>query len=152
MRLTTQHFKGQVFWIGCRGARLATCEQLLQFATQHCPQPGKVVVHLGGNDIGINTTAYMIKTLRSLPDLVRHYTVGAQLLFSEIITRQNFRNIEVKIGEKVRCRVNAFARSQLSVVKHEGLNQGMDGLFSEDGVHFTSVGNVLFLQDLLKAL
>ena len=151
-QLTASHSQGLVYWIGLRGARLQDCERLLSLALETCPDPDTVVVHLGGNDIGINSLRFCLRLIRHLPQLVAQYAPQAVLYWSDVLPRVAYRGIERVPAEKTRIRMNMCARSFRFVIgiKHPSLKSETKENFRADGVHLTERGNAIFISTLLE--
>lgn len=120
--------------------------------------PDILVIHCGGNDIGaIELLDFRRQIRASLFDIMTMLP-STKLVWSQILPRSSWRyskNIEAM--NRSAARLNNFAawiciQSGGSYVKYPEILWNMPGLFSEDGVHLSNIGNEVFLYRLQTAI
>ena len=114
-----------------------------------------LVIYVGGNDIGKeknwNNLKLFLRTIqRKLPNTI--------IVRSQILPRRSYRfSTNNKAMEKCRYRLNnsiaKFVLEEMGgrYIRHPELFRSWS-LFGDDGVHLTSFGNNLFLNDLQGGL
>jgi hypothetical protein len=153
LKLAAESSQSRVFWCGMRGGRLIDCEQLLQAAVKNFPKPDTIIIHLGGNDIGTSSIKFCLGRIQDMPCLVAKYAPQACLVWSDILPRRCYRNIDIIPAENMRQRLNLFARSlspYILALKHGVFKNTPDNLYKQDGVHLSTLGSVHFATKLLQ--
>lgn len=138
------------WWQGYSGLRLTRTEAKLRTLLQVKEPPSYLMLHVGGNDLGVKP----IKELKTILDNIIKFAVsnmpGVILIWSEILPRDWG---EGKTGlEAARKRLNTYAAKQFKsqggfYLRHKNMPFGYD-LYAQDGVHLTSLGNRKLLGNL----
>ncbi|KAM3930954.1 uncharacterized protein RB166_004439 [Leptodactylus fuscus] len=119
---------------------------VLHFHSQMDRPPNVLVIHAGGNDLGVRTSRELARDIKY--DLLRIWSMypGIVLVWSEIVARLSWRHARSvaklnKARRKVNTTVSAFvARNGGIVVRHRDLEVPHSGHMSRDGVHLNDVG------------
>jgi len=120
--------------------------------------PSYLVVHVGGNDIGKEKIGYLRNNLLLFLRTIQRKLPNTIIVWSQILPRRSYRfSTNNKAMEKCRYRLNnSIAKFVLEkmggrYIRHPELFRSWS-LFEDDGVHLTSCGNNLFLNDLQGGL
>ncbi|XP_056389246.1 uncharacterized protein LOC130356936 [Hyla sarda] len=148
----------QVRWLGKGGMRWSELLSRVQFFVQLDRSPDILVVHLGGNDLGVRRSRDLIRDIKldllrlwsSFPDLV--------LVWSEMVARQKWRQARSVVAiNKARIKVNKavskfVARNGGLVARHRDLEEGGADFVASDGIHLNGMGMDLWLLELKETV
>ena len=143
-----------VQWLGRRGLRWGGLPQLL-FRSGLVPGPPEILlIHLGGNDLGLlKGKALIIQTRLDFESIWRRWP-GTWTAWSHMLPRckwhegRNVRplNRAVKlVNREIKCFLQA---RQGFTIPHPRISITRGDLYRADGVHLSDAGNDIFLQDL----
>ncbi|XP_062972038.1 uncharacterized protein LOC134392018 isoform X2 [Elgaria multicarinata webbii] len=149
--------RANIQWLGRRGMRW---ERLLPTLFQDTPAaapPQVLIIHLGGNDLGLLKGKALI--LQAIADfkIIRQRWPRVRIVWSCILPRFIWRSGDIKPMERARRRVNSEIFRELSrhgdlSITHPTITLTRRELYRQDGVHLSDIGNDLFLYDLQRAL
>nr|XP_060644484.1 uncharacterized protein LOC132783356 isoform X1 [Anolis sagrei ordinatus] len=142
-----------VEWKGVRGLHWDGLIPLL-FQDRSGPPPDVLVLHLGGNDLGLLNGRALY--LQARADILRIWQAWPRvhIAWSAVIPRLRWPGGgDVKKLEKARKRVNramrtALARGRGSYILHRDITHDKTQLYRSDGIHLSDLGNHQFLADL----
>ncbi|XP_067328802.1 uncharacterized protein [Anolis sagrei] len=142
-----------VEWKGVRGLRWDGLVPLL-FQDRSRPTPDVLVLHIGGNDLGLLNGRALY--LQARADILKIWQAWPRvhIAWSAIIPRLRWPGGgDVRKLEKARKRVNramrtALARGRGSYIPHKDITHDKTQFYRSDGVHLTDLGNAHFLADL----
>ncbi|XP_070594693.1 transcription cofactor vestigial-like protein 4 isoform X5 [Erythrolamprus reginae] len=147
-----------IAWLGRRGLRWKELLPLLLGGGHNVVAPRWLVLHLGGNDLGIMGGQALINQVREDLHALRMAWPATQVVWSEILQRIVWKDaISPRAIHKTRRRVNRAVGKLVRelggvVVSHPNITVGEPSLFHADGAHLSEHGNAIFLQDLHRSL
>lgn len=147
-----------VIWMGYPGMHWESVNSIIRAALNWRGTPSFILIHCGGNDITQVPNQELLYNMRLTFYNLRVLLPYTTLIFSYVLPRLEWKNaFNVKKIEKSRRRLNRGVRSYLSKIgcksiKHLDFEDKYVGLFDNDKVHLSFVGNDLFLNDLQSAL
>lgn len=148
----------KVMWLGRRGMRW---ERLLPTLFQQhasCSPPQVLLIHLGGNDMGLLKGKALILQARADFQTIRQWWPGVVIVWSCMLPRFNWKEgIDHKVMERARKKVNAEIFNDLLrhgdfSIQHQAIGLSRRELYRQDGIHLSDIGNDIFLGDLQKGL
>ena len=144
-----------VWWQGYGGLLVRSLKRKFKLLQNINPsQPKIIIVHCGGNDIGmVNTVTLMNRYQAAMIELLGNFP-NTKFVFSQILPRTNWRySSKSKAMNNSRRRINSFVRNQAwprgalylkhNVTKHH---------LKTDGVHLNDTGNQLFVEKLAACI
>ena len=145
----------RVRWMGQRGMRWEELVPLL--CTTPYLDPAVIVIHLGGNELGLLSGCSLLATMRR--DLHKIHLIFpiTTIVYSDIIQRREYRTRVPGINaygiERARRLVNAGVAGFMGTVgiSNTNLRHTMD-CYQRDRVHLNHLGNDLFLDNVLVGL
>ncbi|XP_060108061.1 keratin, type II cytoskeletal 7-like [Heteronotia binoei] len=143
-----------VEWQGRRGLRWSGLLPLL-FRGRTGPPPHILVIHLGGNDLGLLKGKAL--SLQAMEDL-RSRWPEVLILWSAILPRRVWRAAWDPVGiDRARRKANRAIKKALCgglgiYLPHPAIRVEMADLYLQDGVHLSMKGNGAFLNDLRLGL
>ncbi|XP_067318924.1 uncharacterized protein [Anolis sagrei] len=145
-----------VDWKGRRGLRWDGLIPLL-FNSGSCYPPDVLIIHLGGNDLGLLKGRALF--LQALSDIQRIKEAWPQvcIAWSAIIPRPNWPNGDGKKLDGARKRVNKAIKKEMEkglgyYIHHDEIHHKNQELYRIDGIHLSEKGNMLFLGDIQRAI
>lgn len=118
-----------------------------------------IVLHCGGNDIGILPLKDLMQlTVNTIRFVALHKFPGVKLIWSQILPRHNWKYSNNQHAmEKARKRLNSLAAKTVldlggAYIKHPQIYLNSRILFHSDGVHLSDRGNAIFLRDIKSAI
>lgn len=121
--------------------------------------PHIIVVHCGANDILSYSCGKLLYYMKvAFITMICNVAPGSAIVFSEMLPRLNWRySFNDILVERTRRRINRGVRSYLLkrrcyIIKHPDFDDKYKGMFAEDGVHLSFIGNDIFLNTLQGAL
>lgn len=148
-----------VRWLGSGGMHWEQLLTELQLNMMFNPRPAMLILSLGGNDLVDIKQAKLMKKIKKDIKYIASIFPNAYIVWSDILPRKAWRDSNeslVKTNQK-RKRINRAGRQvadQLpngKYIIHE-IETETNGLFLEDGVHLTPVGNDIFLNTFQEAV
>ncbi|OCT55780.1 hypothetical protein XELAEV_18004040mg [Xenopus laevis] len=139
-----------VKWFGFPGLRWSGVWPALVRLAKVEQRPDILVIHVGGNDLGLVAQRDLVIMMKQDVDRIRSLFPGIILVWSEITPRLVWRFArDIQAIERSRGKVNKLLsifirKSGGIVVRHRGLEDKMKGCFSTDGVHLSDIGMALF--------
>lgn len=152
--LSLPHASFKVLWKGIRGLQWNNLFCHLSALSQRWPSPNILIIHLGGNDVGKQSTLDLIFMMKQDLHRIHLSFPGTRVLFSEMVPRLVWLSSpETKPLEKIRRRVNHSIAKFMPFLdsfsfRHVDLEGGFSGLYRQDGVHLSDVGLDIFNLDL----
>ncbi|XP_067322976.1 uncharacterized protein [Anolis sagrei] len=146
-----------VEWRGRRGLRWDGLCPLLFNAGSVLP-PDVLVIHLGGNDLGLLTGKALFLQARADIRKIWWTWPGVHIVWSAIIPRRRWLGGgDVGRLEKARKRVNRAMRVFMihqrgHFLSHPNITRDDERLYRSDGIHLSELGNQLFLQNLQEGI
>ena len=102
--------------------------------------PHALVIHCGGNDIGMGSIREVLKHLIYTTFIVSKMLPNSLLIYSQILPSKKWRyNSNLKAMERARKRLNIRIRTYCY------LQDGHKALYADDGVHLSFLGNDIFI-------
>ncbi|XP_061489540.1 uncharacterized protein LOC133387851 isoform X2 [Rhineura floridana] len=147
-----------VRWLGRRGMRWDGLLPALFQPAVELVVPQVLVIHLGGNDLGLlKGKALIEQACGDLRAIARRWP-GVHLVWSDILPRRKWNCTGDPRGmDRARKKVNRQIQRALcdlggSVIHHPEVGHDRLELFRPDGIHLTDMGNDIFLGDLQRGL
>ncbi|XP_062981479.1 zinc finger protein 318-like [Elgaria multicarinata webbii] len=145
-------------WVGRRHMMWGRLLDTLFHSGVVCAPPQLLVLHLGGNDMGVVKGKALIVQVQEDFKVIWSQWPDTCIIWSNILPRRQWRE-----GGDVRClnravkKVNREIRLTLkdqqgSVIFHPAILPSREELYRADGVHLSNEGNDIFLQDLQVGL
>ncbi|OCU00039.1 hypothetical protein XELAEV_18005821mg [Xenopus laevis] len=112
--------------------------------------PNVLVLHAGGNDMGVMSQRDLVRTMKQDVDKLRSFFQGVVIVWSEMVGRLVWRwardrEAMERSRQKLNKLLSAFIRhSGGIVVRHKVLESCMPGHYCRDGVHLSAVGTDIF--------
>lgn len=136
----------RIRWIGIRGMRWPRLLSEFQFFAGLDRAPDVLVIHAGGNDLGVRTTRELLRDVKL--DCLRLWATypGIILVWSDIVARRVWRHARSVSGlNRARAKLNRaigrfIARNGGVVVRHKELEELDSSLLWMDGVHLNGIG------------
>ena len=152
------HPKVRVYWMGHRGMRWQGLMPLISRTAARYGPPEVLILQLGENDLvelkGIELVLAAKADIAQLHALYPAMTIG----WSYLLPRLRWRGVPnpSRINHAVE-KINRAIRNFMRLVggftiPHPTIRADAPGIFRDDGVHLTSVGNDIWLRDLRQAL
>ncbi|XP_054850226.1 uncharacterized protein LOC129339666 [Eublepharis macularius] len=146
-----------VEWLGRRGLRWPALLPLL-FRGRKGPPPHILVLHLGGNDLGlVQGKALSLQATVDLREISRRWP-GVLIFWSEMLQRRVWREAsDPRAIEGARRKANRAMKKPLGeglgiYLPHPRIKAEFAHLYRDDGVHLSPEGNEIFLDDLRQGL
>lgn len=150
-----------VFWQGKAGMRWADVLPKIKQMSQYEDPPKLLVIHCGGNDVGLIPAQVLRGRIRKGLQLISTLLPKTKIVWSQILPRNRWRADKSGKGNKAlnkaRVRVNASAANFVLAqggfyVRYPGLDFSHPDMFLDDLVHLSGQGNQVFLGNLREAL
>lgn len=154
--LNTDNYK--VYWAGFRGMRWVDFLEKISELMCSLPAPDILVVHLGGNDLGLVKTLDLFFNIKHDFLLLKRQFPNLVIVFSEIIYRQLWSyDSSMLFLNKIRKRLNKFVAKFMPSVggssyRHIDLEGDSSSLFRSDNIHFNDIGLDIFNIGLQNAV
>lgn len=146
-----------VEWQGHCGLQWPELLSLL-FEGRSGPPPDILVLHLGGNNLGlVKGKALVLQALENI-EFIRGKWPGVFIVWSAMIPRRLWRGSWYPCAlDRARRKANRELRKSLEgsfglYVPHPGFHVDFTHLYSDDGINLSEAGNKLFLEDLQQGL
>ena len=128
---------------GLPGMKISALVPLVQAMVNCFGLPHALVIHCGGNAIGMVSIREVLKHLIYATFIVSKMLPNSLLIYSQILTRKKWRyNSNLKAMERARKRINRGIRtycykSNAKVITHVDLQDGLKALYADDGTHLS---------------
>ncbi|XP_054826926.1 uncharacterized protein LOC129336105 isoform X1 [Eublepharis macularius] len=147
----------RVEWQGRRGLRWPGLLPLL-FGRRSGLPPHVLVIHLGGNDLGLmQGRALSLQVKQDLQFILRRWP-GVLIIWSAMLPRRVWREaLHRPAIERARMKANRAIQKALGeglgiYLPHPRIRATFADLYRGDGVHLSASGNEVFLDDLRQGL
>jgi hypothetical protein len=113
--------------------------------------PMAVLLHCGGNDIGEVPSGALFHQMKFTITILSRMLPGFSVIWSSILPRRSWRysnNDHAKEITRIRSYILKYGGY---VVKYPDFDDRHPGLFLDDGVHLSFIGNDIFLNQLQSA-
>ncbi|OCT57735.1 hypothetical protein XELAEV_18003071mg [Xenopus laevis] len=117
-----------------------------------------LVVHAGGNDMGVMSQKNLVRLMKLDVDKIRSWFSGVVVVWSEMVPRLVWRWArDHSAMERSRIKLNkllsAFVRRSGGVVIwHKDLEKALPGYYRRDGFHLSEIGLDIFNLDLARGV
>lgn len=149
--------KINIWWQGKSGLKVKDVIAFLRTLLKYENHPNILILHVGGNDIGQIPLKQLRDKMLTLVKDVSELLPNTTLVWSQILPRLVWRNeISHSSLEKSRIRLNSMIATMVlrmggKYIRYPEIRYQDVGLFSDD-VHFSHIGNDIFLYRLQQAL
>ena len=130
-------------WAGLPGMKISALVPLVQVMVNCFGLPHALVIHCGGNDIGMGSISEVLKHLIYATFIVSKMLPNSLLIYSQILPHTKWRyNSNLKAMERARKIINRgirtyYYKSNAIVIAHVDLQDGHTALYADDGIHFS---------------
>lgn len=143
----------RVQWLGKGGMRWS---QLLPAVLSSGLRPDVLVIHAGGNDLGLLRSLDLLSSMKEDVSALQKIT-NATVIFSGITERCVWRWGEGPKMNKARKFINSAMAHYMAdtggvFIDNKEITQKRSELFRWDGVHLSDKGNYIFLKNLANAI
>ena len=149
----------RIKWDGTRGMRWAQLRQRLQHLALFNPAPKVILLHVGGNDLGLTKGVVLRRAIKDDIQSISEMYPNVKLIVSGLVPRMAWPRSEWPVPkvEKVRKYVNNFTRRLVAhaggmFIQHADITPETPGFYFRDGVHLSDIGTDLFLFNIKEAL
>ncbi|OCT75759.1 hypothetical protein XELAEV_18030946mg [Xenopus laevis] len=152
--------EGQVniHWFGVPGLRWPGVWPTLLRNVRSGRRPDVLLIHAGGNDMGLRSQRELVLIMKQDLDKIRHLFPDLILVWSEMVPRLVWRY--ARNGEKMdrsRVKMNKLMASFVRkfggiVIRHSNLDDKMPAYYGQDGVHLSELGNSFFTLALMEGI
>ncbi|KAM4019046.1 uncharacterized protein ACNLHF_028401 isoform 5-T5 [Anomaloglossus baeobatrachus] len=147
--------EADLHWRGYRGLRWPEVLPIILSVSRRDPSvPTVLVVHAGGNDLGLIRKTFLLRLILSDIDQFLSFFKNVVLVWSEMIPRTYWhgaRNTQAmeKVRKLLNRRISEFVTSRQGVVvKHRQLEGDNHAFLLDNGVHLNDLGMDIFLSGL----
>lgn len=141
-----------------RGLRWPRFLAEFQFYAGLDRSPDVLVIHVGGNDMGVRTSRELLRDIKL--DFLRLWSSypGIILVWSDIVARRVWRHARSQQGlNRARAKLNRavgrfVARNGGIVVRHKDLEVVDDSLLLTDGAHLNPIGLDIWMLGLQEGI
>ena len=120
--------------------------------------PKMVLIHCGGNDIGIDPCGKLLFHLKFAVYVISKMLPGSMIAYSNILPRRTWRySNNTDAMERTRKRLNRGLRTYLLqnnsyAIAHPDFDDSYSALYDDDGVHLSFIGKDIFINTIQEAL
>ena len=147
-----------VSWLGWPGMRWEQFVPTVKKARSKLPRPHAVKVHFGRNELAAKGRRWLLHKMKADLLAVADSVRPAELIWSEVVPRFEWRGAEVNAAVEQSQRGLNFAMKKAcngmgwGFARHGMLTLKAPGYFEKDGVHLSRVGMAIFMIDIAEAL
>lgn len=147
-----------VRWIGVRGLVWSRFLVEYQMYVHFDGHPDILVIHAGGNDIGVRASREIIRDIKLDMLRVMASHSGVVIVWSDIVARTKWRQARLvdrlnKARIKINKAVGKFVkRNGGVVVRHTTLETNTEQYLRPDGVHLNEIGLQWWLYDMKEGI
>ena len=145
--------EGRVHWFGKRGMCWNELMGQMTELLKNSPPPSKLIIHLGGNDLGKVPLGALIYNIRRDLRKMAAMMPRTKIIWSDLTARRSYRHARdnAKV-EKSRKTLNKTAHKIVSEIKgffieHKDIKWNEAELYRNDGVHMSNLGNDILLHN-----
>lgn len=142
-----------ILWQGRGGLKLDNLKHHIRLLMTLDALPSYIVVHVGGNDLGDTRFGFLVYRVKRFLSWLSLKLPNTMLIWSQILPRTHWRfSSNVKAMERLRKRLNSTIGAYMK--KHGGAYirypdiKNSSRFLLPDGVHLSSLGNEIFLNNL----
>lgn len=150
--------KGTVQWYGEGGMKWSDLLFKLKWLLKSNSPAEYLVIHCSGNDLGYKNLHVLRYRIRLTVLAIHRMLPNTKLIWSQVLPRQQWRKSNnVKAMNRAAQRINSFAASLIGslwgfYIKYPEIKWYEEGLFSDDKVHLSFLGNCIFVHHIQAAL
>nr|XP_009299120.1 uncharacterized protein LOC103910855 [Danio rerio] len=147
-----------ISWFGWGGLRWKRLPKYFQDLIKGRVVPDVLVLHCGGNDIGEVTSVLLVNSMKEDLLQMKLQHPDMKILFSSLTQRCWWKaGAKPAKLDKARKFVNSVMATFVdslngAMIMHPHIRHDSPGLFLKDGVHFTPMGNYIFLSSIANCL
>lgn len=149
-----------IWWQGYSGLKFLHLQSKLHLLREIEAAPDFLVLHAGGNDIGLKRIPLheLIEIVCDHLDIIKQRFPNSVLVWSQILPRKTWRySQDVAAMNRSRVRVNRAAALKVLAlggcyIKYPDLLKDINEFLRPDGVHLTELGYKLFLNNIQGGL
>ena len=156
--LKLERYGHRVVWIGHSSLSFGQVFGLYQALVNCFGAPRFVIVHAGGNDIGLASCQFLREYIAASLVNMHMLTPNTTIIWSCILPRLKWRHSDNTAAmERVRMRINrkiissSYSKTYCKAIMHPDFQDRSPSLFSDD-CHLSFIGNDIFLNSLQCAL
>ena len=148
----------KLVWAGMSGMSRYCVVSLLHSMVNYFGLPYAVLIHCGGNDIGIEPCGKLLFDMKFMFFVISQMLPGSKIMFSSILPRLSWRYSEdLKAMDDTRKRLNRGLKSYLKKLRYYTIvyadfEDKHPSLFANDGIHLSFIGNDMFMHAMQSAL
>ena len=138
--------------------RRARLQHQVQYLSLYHQNPKAILIHLGSNDLTSQKSVEIRHAMKAdIISLFKTFT-NTKIIVSALLPRLIWRSkIPIILLEKKRKAINKFVRRLVEheggiFIRHDDISVDTPGLYFQDGVHLSDVGNDLFILGITDAL
>ena len=136
-----------VLWAGISGMRWDELVPIVHSMTNCFGIPKMVLIHCGGNDIGIDSCGKLLFHLKFAVYVISKMLPGSMIAYSN----------NTDAMERTRKRLNRGLRTYLLqnnsyAIAHPDFDDSYSALYDDDGVHLSFIGKDIFINTIQEAL
>ncbi|XP_029431731.1 uncharacterized protein LOC115075482 [Rhinatrema bivittatum] len=153
LALDEKKFKVKCFFKG--GMKWGQLTNFLQSLVKVQGSPAVLIIHLGGNDIGVFSCRQLLSHMRKDLSSIMNAMPGTRVGWSDIIIRIKHQKLNLwkKGVKKLNRQIGKWVQDQGGFwIGHDWSWEQLAGLFREDGVHLSDIGVDLFNNTLQESL
>ena len=131
-----------IWWQGYSGLRLVTTKYRIRTLARLQDPPHYILLHIGGNDIGVTKLREIMTEASSLLPYIRMRLPNVRIIWSQVLPRTAWRSSDnVNAMNDTRIRLNSYIAKLVLTqysgyyIKHPTLTENMDTMLWDDGVH-----------------
>ena len=148
---------GRVWWFGWGGLKWRNLLPFFQQSLRGRTVPDVLLIHCGSNDLGKIKGVELVAMIKQDLLHLHHNFQGMKIILSSINERRGWGKADPGKLHKARLWVNRemakFVRGLGGdSVRHPCIKFDCPGIFLRDRVHFTNLGNDLFLSSITQSL
>jgi hypothetical protein len=147
-----------VLWAGISGMRWDELVSIVHSMTNCFEIPKMVLMHCGGNDIGIDHCGKLLFHLKFAVYVISKMLPGSMIAYSNMLPRRAWRySKNTDAMERTRKRLNRGLRTYLLqnnsyAIAHPDFDDSYSVLYDDDCVHLLFIGKDIFITTIQEAL
>ncbi|KAJ8270392.1 hypothetical protein GJAV_G00113970 [Gymnothorax javanicus] len=143
----------QVQWFGWGGMVWGNLLPFIHQCLRGRAVPEVLLIHCGGNDLGKIKSVKLVAGIKQDLEILHRQFLWMKIMFSAITQRCRWRSSHPKIDKAWQYVNSVMATFVLSIVgdilHHPQIKHRDPGQCLHDGVHFTPIGNYIFLNNIV---
>lgn len=154
---TALGLRARMEWFGRGGLRWGSLVPYLRWALRGRSVPAILLICCGSNDLGKVKSVDLVAAMKQDLLYLHRRFPGLTIILSELTDRRLWRDAKPGRITKAKKFVNNVMREFMNdlggcMVSHPLIKYDRPDLFIRDGVHFSDLGNDIFLNDLATTL